>query len=323
VTYRSCGDRKVLGVDPLHQGREVLAFEHPLEGNGDLLVAILEAKQAVFEFAERREIIRCQDLPLDDGEVNFNLIQPTGMDRRVNRDQGGPLGAEPIAGLLAAMAGTVVHDPEDAAGRTIRLLVHDLRDQAIKRRDAGFRFTAAKDLGAPHVPSRQISPSASALVFVLDVLGTVRGWGQGRVPTTTGLKAGLLVRAHDEVSASQRCAFPEARVEVENPTGLFDKSRIARKHPAPETPGTKRVAAQPAPQRGAADLGHDAFGQHFAADLGQGKTRQGKTETRREFAGQGLNLNDDAGGKSGPDARPEVPPRVRASAPGRSASATC
>ncbi len=54
------------------------------------------------------------DVPLDNGEVNFNLIEPTGMDRGVYEKHVGPLRAEAVDRLLAAIGGAVVHDPEDA-----------------------------------------------------------------------------------------------------------------------------------------------------------------------------------------------------------------
>ena len=106
------------------------------------------------------------------------MIQPTGMDRGVDGDERGPLSAEAIRSLLTAMVGAIVHDPEDAPGRAIGLLVHDLGDQAIKRADAGFHLAAAEDLGPPHVPGRQISPGASPLVFMFDILGRCEAGGK-------------------------------------------------------------------------------------------------------------------------------------------------
>lgn len=175
---------------------------------------------------------------------------------------------------------------------------------------------------AAQVPGGQIRPSAFPLILMLDVLGTVRCRRQGRVPTTTGLNAGLRVRTKDAVGRSQRLAFPNAFVEIEDASGLFGKGGITGKNPASETPGTERVAAQPTPQRGATDFRHEAFGQHFAVNLGQREARQRETSARGKLAGQGFNLDDHAGGKSGRAARPEVPPQGPSSAPSRSACAT-
>ena len=248
-----------------------MTFEHPLEWGSDLLVAILEAKQAVFKFAQGCEVIRRQDLALHDGEVNFDLVQPTGVDRRVDRDQGGPLSAEAIHRLLPAMARPVVHNPKDPAGGTLRLLAHDLGDQTVKRLDTGFLLAAPEDFGAPYVPGRQISPSSFPLILVLHLLRALRDRRQGSVPSPTGLDAGLLVGTQNGVARRQRSAFPQPLVEVENSSGLFDAGRMARENPTAEAPGTERVATEPAPQCAAADFGHDPFRQHFAANLRQGK----------------------------------------------------
>jgi hypothetical protein len=42
------------------------------------------------------------------------------------------------------MARAVFHDPENTAGRLVRLLRHDLRDQAIKGGDASGGFTTTE-----------------------------------------------------------------------------------------------------------------------------------------------------------------------------------
>jgi hypothetical protein len=158
------------------------------------------------------------------------------------------------------MTRAVIRDPEDAAGGTVRLLTHDLGDQAVKRGDADFRFAAAKDLGPPYIPDGQIGPSALSLILVFDVLGTVRGWGQGSVSPPTGLNTGLLVSAHHKVGSAQGHCLPDTLVEIENPRGLFDKGGIAGKNPTAKAPRAQRVAAEPAPKGGAANLGRNALG---------------------------------------------------------------
>jgi hypothetical protein len=52
------------------------------------------------------EVIGCEYLPLDNGEVNFNLIEPTGM-AGVYKEHLGPLRAEAVDRLLAAMGEAV------------------------------------------------------------------------------------------------------------------------------------------------------------------------------------------------------------------------
>ncbi len=71
-------------------------------------------------------------------------------------------------------------------------------------------------------------------------------------------------------------------------------------------PWSERVGAEPTPQSGAADFGDETLSNHVLPDLLDGEARQRQPEAVGEFAGQRLNLDDDAGGKSGLYARPEV-----------------
>jgi len=50
----------------------------------------LEGKEPLFEFGQRREIVGREDLPLHDGEIHFDVIEPTGVDRSVDQDGIGP-----------------------------------------------------------------------------------------------------------------------------------------------------------------------------------------------------------------------------------------
>ena len=127
----------------LKQDIEIAAGEGPLERLGGLLVALLEAHQLVSERGEIRKIVGSEELALDNGEIDLDLIEPTGVDRGVDKNDIGPFGAQPSGGALTAVRGAIVDDPEHAAGRPIRLLAHDLGDQAIEGDDASFATMTA------------------------------------------------------------------------------------------------------------------------------------------------------------------------------------
>lgn len=74
-------------------------------------------------------------------------------------------------------------------------------------------------------------------------------------------------------------------------------------------PRAEGITAEPSPQSGAADLGHQTLAEHMLAKLSDGESGQRKTEAVGKLAGESLNLDDEAGGKSGLCARPEVAPR--------------
>jgi len=63
--------------------------------------------------------------------------------------------------------------------------------------------------------------------------------------------------------------------------------------------------------------------QHLLLDIGEGESRERGSQTMRKLTGEGLYLHDDAGGKRGRDARPEVAPPGRADAPRRIVCAIC
>jgi hypothetical protein len=71
-----------VGVDAVEQVVEVGAGELPVERCGDGVVAGLEHGEAVADLAEVGEVVRADDLALDDGEVDFCLVQPGGVRGR-------------------------------------------------------------------------------------------------------------------------------------------------------------------------------------------------------------------------------------------------
>jgi len=66
------------------------------------------------------------------------------VDRGVHQDGIGPLRADALCGLVAAMSRAVVHDPKDAVGRLVRLLGHDLSHEAVGRGDPAFVLAATE-----------------------------------------------------------------------------------------------------------------------------------------------------------------------------------
>src|SRR5207249_9622192 len=62
------------------QRGEIAAREGPLERLRRVDVVFLEAKKPLTDSTERTEVIRREDLALDDGEIDLNLIEPTGVD---------------------------------------------------------------------------------------------------------------------------------------------------------------------------------------------------------------------------------------------------
>ena len=60
---------------------KIATGESPLEGRCGWLIVALEGKEPLFEFGQRREIVGRENLPLHDGEIDFDLIELTGVDQ--------------------------------------------------------------------------------------------------------------------------------------------------------------------------------------------------------------------------------------------------
>ena len=63
----------------------MISGELPLEGSSQLLVMTFKPAQAPGESRQGGRVIGSEDLALDDGEVKFDLIEPTGVDGTVNQ----------------------------------------------------------------------------------------------------------------------------------------------------------------------------------------------------------------------------------------------
>lgn len=121
---------------------------------------------------------------------------------------------------------------------------------------------------------------------------------------------------------AQRFARPAPFIEVQDPARLLGELRIAGEEPTPIAPRLQRVLAQPAPQRRATDLGHQPLGAHGCSQLGERPPGHWHPVPGRPFTGQGLDLDHDAGGKSGLAARLEAAPQGRGRAQAQTVCAT-
>jgi hypothetical protein len=74
-------------VQPLQQPVEVGAGEAPIERHGGVLVATLEAKQAVLDLGEVGEVVGGQHLALHDREVDLHLVEPGRVGGQVDQTQ--------------------------------------------------------------------------------------------------------------------------------------------------------------------------------------------------------------------------------------------
>lgn len=246
---------------------EIGASELPFEWLGDGVEVLLEAKEAIFDLVQGREVVGSKDLTLKDGKIDFDLVEPTCVNGAMNGHDIWECCLETLDGGLAAMGRTVVDDPKYAAGITVGGLVHDLSDEAIERIDAGGLLTTAEDLCSVNVEGSQVGPGASARIFVFDPGGRTRTWRQGRVFSDAGLNAGFLVSADNEFIGFQGFVLPLPSIQIENAAGFGSEVWIAREDPATVLPGADRVFVEPAPHCLVTDGSHDTRVLYLAYDV--------------------------------------------------------
>lgn len=68
---------------------EVVAGKLPFEGLRRSCPVVLKVQEALGDSVEIGKIIGRQNFPLNDREVDFDLVEPTGMDRRMHERQVG------------------------------------------------------------------------------------------------------------------------------------------------------------------------------------------------------------------------------------------
>jgi hypothetical protein len=99
-----------------------------------------------------------------------------------------------------------------------------------------------------------------------------------------GLNTGLFVCADDVIIGTQWNALPEALVKIENGSGFAGEVWISGEDPASMFPGAKGIAAEPAPQRSAADLSDQALRNNVPADFLDREPGQWESEVMRKLA---------------------------------------
>ena len=295
---------------------------HPGKGLGGGFPVVLKFEEALGELAKAGEVVGRENFSLDDGEVDLDLIQPTGMNRSVNENQPGELLLEAEDGGVAAVGTAVIDDPEDATGFVVGRPGHDLLDEVEEGVDAGGGLATAKDPSMVDVESGEVGPGTAALVFVLDAHEAMGSRRQGRMCATTGLHAGLLIGGDDKFVAFEGFVLPRAAIQVEDAVGPDGKIGVARKDPTALIPRANGVLVEPAPDGASRDAGHQAGVADLASDVGSIPVRQWQVEGGGQLASQRFDLYDQLRGEKPGGDPGERARRGRRGAPRRTVFAT-
>ena len=102
----------------------------------------LESLETVGQHLQGAKVVWCQNLSLDDREVNLDLIEPAGMDGTMNHLEIGVTALQAFYTALTPVGGAIVHYTKYASGAAIGILRHDLRHQPVKGSDPAFGVAA-------------------------------------------------------------------------------------------------------------------------------------------------------------------------------------
>lgn len=269
-----------------------MAGEFPLKGASDDFEVPFELPKRVGHLVRGLEIVWRQHLPLDDREVNFDLIEPTPVNRPMDQLQARIALLEPSHTGKPSMGRTIVDDPEDPARLSIRSLGHDPVDQLVKRSNPALSLAMAEKLGAMNIHGRQVSNGSTPFVLVFDLHGFARlGWLAG-MNASSGLNAGFFVRRNHELVLLQGLALPGPLVKIQQPSGFGGKVRIPGKDPTTMKPGANGIFMQPAPKSRVTDFGHQPGLTDLLGQFGQAPARQRQAQLFGQFASPSLNLHD-------------------------------
>lgn len=270
----------------------------PLTGRWALVGQLFIQGPAETNRFQVRKVIRGQDLPLDDREIDLHLIQPTGVDWGMDHHAAGVDLTQPVLGGFATRRRALVHNPEQARRGMIRFLPQYLVHQPAKGLDAGGRFPPPHHVPPPDVPGRQVLQRATARILKLDPLGP--GWGrpQAGVTPEAGLDARLLVGPEHVVLGAQRLALPGARRQVQKRSGLLRKQRVPWEDPVLVPPGLDGIGGQD-PPHGAPTKRLPQRPLGACRHIGQRLPAQGALGFGHQFAGNRLDHRVVQRGKNG------------------------
>ncbi len=210
---------------PVEPGQQIVQAgggELPLERLHCGVVAVFECSESVPDLGQVGEVVGRDDLALDDGEVDLHLVQPGGVDGGVDKYRVRERRGESVCGLLPAVGGAVVHDPEHPLGARVGFGAHDLGDEVHERGDAGPGVGAAEYSGVVDVVGGEVGQGAAAAVGVVHAHGPGLAGCEGGVAAAAGLDGGLFVRA-ERPACQVRAYRPSTRAALGRKSGSVMK----------------------------------------------------------------------------------------------------
>src|SRR4029450_1449191 len=149
-------ERPLTGLDLCDQCGQFGTVKLPLKRYWSLIRKLFIQGEAEPYRFQVGKVLGGQDLALDDGEVDFDLIEPTGVDRCMDQNDTRIDLAQPLLRGFTTMRRAVIHDPKQPFTRPIGFLSQHLLDQPAKGFNTAPRFTPAHYVPPAYVPGGQI-----------------------------------------------------------------------------------------------------------------------------------------------------------------------
>jgi hypothetical protein len=141
---------------------------------------------------------------------------------------------------------------------------------------------------------------------MFDLHGEAWSSGRGRMASLPSLDTGFLVRADHEFVLSEPAIFPTSLIEIQYRTGFRGEIGVSRKNPTSMLPGTDGVFTEPAPDGGVTDGGNESGSARVLGKFCRAPARKRDAQGSRQFAGDGLNFDEQLWGEKLGDARDEA-----------------
>src|SRR5215475_1252152 len=260
----------LMGFEALEKLRQLGTRKLPLERARLSVREGFVEVQPLFDLFKTGKVIGCQHFALHDREVDFHLIEPTGMDRGMHDNEIGVGRGQSADSRLAPVRRAIIHHPKDTLCCLVGLLFHHLRDQAPERLNARRRFTPAHDNAPPDIPGCQVLQRPPSGVLVLDPQRAPGSWWQARMAPNARLNTRLFIGADDVILGTKWFPLPGPGVQIQYLPSFVGKLRISGKNLVFVLPGFDGIGIENAPDRAGTD------------GLAQGPTRLHSEVCRRE-----------------------------------------
>ncbi len=188
------------------------------------------------------------------------------------------------------MRRTIVNNPKYSFGGAIRLLLHHIAYQAIKRYDTRFSFTVSENFGTINVPSSYIRQRTAPFLFKFNFHTFAFSRVKGRVFSTSDLDTRLFVSTENEFIRLQFNSFPNSLVQIQYTPGFMLKLRISWKYPTTILPWFDSIFMQPTPDGRTTNLSNDSSANSLCNNLICAKAGQWYLFFKGQFTSQCFDL---------------------------------